>query len=148
MNYESATNTCSYNILGIVIRSKKNGYRKGQHTAVTVTAVTVMVTVKGHGWEGRDFAILNIVSLPNVLFHACVYMKLPLLPEEGRAVHPIQQAPKSPILFHFFNKRKALMLCRYPDFPRIFFHDVLWVFFFNMCNIVNEFFMNKLVLTN
>jgi hypothetical protein len=39
------------------------------------------------------------------------------------------------------------MMCRYPDFPRIFFQDVLCVFFFNMCNIVNEFFMNKLVLT-
>ncbi len=39
---------------------------------------------------------------------------LPLLPEEGQAVHHIQQAPEPPILYHFFNKRKAHMLCRYP----------------------------------
>ncbi len=27
------------------------------------------------------------------------------------SVHPIQQAPESPILYHFFNKGKALTLC-------------------------------------
>jgi hypothetical protein len=59
-----------------------------------------------HG-ECRDFAILNTESLTNVLFHACAYMKLPLLLEEERAVHHIQQAPESSILFHiFFNKEK------------------------------------------
>jgi hypothetical protein len=36
------------------------------------------------------------------------------------------------------------------DTPDVFdyFLRLLSVFFFNMCNIVNEFFMNKLVLTN
>ncbi len=75
-------------------------------------------------------------------------MKLPLLLEEERAVHHIQQAPESSILFHiFFSIKKNPDCVLIPrDSLEIFFD--MCIFSSNMCNIVNEFFMNKLVLTN
>jgi hypothetical protein len=51
------------------------------------------------------------------------------------------------ILFHFFNKRKAQKCVSIPRMSTIIFSIVKYVLF-NVRYIVNEFFMNKLVLTN
>ncbi len=108
-----------------------------------------MVTVKGYGWEGRDFAILYSVSLTNV-FVSC--LRLPEAASTtwrrtGCTSHSTSAKVFNSLPF-FFNKRKALIMCRYPEIPRIFVQDVLCIFSSNMCNIVSKFFMNKLVLTN
>jgi hypothetical protein len=74
---------------GLLYRSRTTVPRK-----LNVWAVTAMDTAKFRGREGRDL-LYQYLSLTSVLFHAHVYMKLLLLPEDGRAAQLTQQS-KSP----------------------------------------------------